>query len=332
MKALRCNELGGPEKLSIEDIPVPELNTNEVLVGIKSASVNFPDVLMIQGLYQYQPPLPFTPGAEAAGIVEAVGSDVKNFKIGDKVFVMAGAGCFAEKIAVEEVRLQPIPSAMDFDVAAALSMTYGTSIFALKQRANIQAGETLLVMGASGGVGLSAVELGKAYGARVIAAVSSEEKGSVCKEHGADETIIYPADGLDRDQQKEFSNTIKNLTNGLGANVVYDPVGGTYAEPAIRATAWDGRYLVIGFAAGEIPKPPLNLALLKNCQIVGVFWGAWTAMFPAENLANFNELFSLYKAEKINPRITDRFNLNNAADAIAHLGNRKAVGKVLVDV
>ena len=264
--------------------------------------------------------------------MEAIGSDVKNFKIGDKVFVMAGAGCFAEKIAVEEVRLHPIPSAMDFDVAAALSMTYGTSIFALKQRANIQAGETLLVMGASGGVGLSAVELGKAYGARVIAAVSSEEKASVCKEHGADETIIYPADGLDRDQQKEFSNTIKNLTNGLGANVVYDPVGGTYAEPAIRATAWDGRYLVIGFAAGEIPKPPLNLALLKNCQIVGVFWGAWTAMFPAENLANFNELFSLYKAKKINPRITDRFNLNNAADAIAHLGNRKAVGKVLVDV
>ena len=332
MKALRCNELGGPEKLSIEDIPVPELNTNEVLVGIKSASVNFPDVLMIQGLYQYQPPLPFTPGAEAAGIVEAIGSNVKNFKIGDKVFVMAGAGCFAEKIAVEEVRLHPIPSEMDFDVAAALSMTYGTSIFALKQRANIQAGETLLVMGASGGVGLSAVELGKAYGAKVIAAVSSEEKASVCKEHGADETIIYPADGLDRDQQKEFSNTIKNLTNGLGANVVYDPVGGTYAEPAIRATAWDGRYLVIGFAAGEIPKPPLNLALLKNCQIVGVFWGAWTAMFTAENLANFNELFSLYKAKKINPRITDRFNLNNAADAIAHLGNRKAVGKVLVDV
>ncbi|MEK9649654.1 MAG: NADPH:quinone oxidoreductase family protein [Gammaproteobacteria bacterium] len=332
MKALRCNELGGPDRLSVENIPTPEIKSNEVLVAIRSASVNFPDVLMIQGLYQYQPPLPFTPGAEAAGTIEAIGLDVKNFKIGDRVFIMAGAGCFAEKIAVEETRIQPIPDGMDFDVAAALAMTYGTSIYALKQRANIQAGETLLVMGASGGVGLSAVELGKAFGAKVIAAVSSEEKASVCKEHGADETIIYPANGLDRDQQKEFSNSIKNLTNGLGANVVYDPVGGSYAEPAIRATAWDGRYLVIGFAAGEIPKPPLNLALLKNCQIVGVFWGAWTTMFPSENLVNFNELFSLYKEKKINPRITDRFNLDNAADAIAHLGNRKAVGKVLVDV
>lgn len=332
MKALRCNELGGPEKLSIEDISVPQLQANEVLVGIKSASVNFPDVLMIQGLYQYQPPLPFTPGAEASGVIEAIGSDVNNYNVGDKVFVMAGAGCFAEKIAVDKNRVQPIPGDMGFDVAAALTMTYGTSIFALKQRANIQAGETLLVMGASGGVGLSAVELGKAYGAKVIAAVSSAEKAAVCKEHGADETIIYSPNGLGKDEQKEFSNTIKNLTGGLGANVVYDPVGGSYAEPAIRSTAWDGRYLVIGFAAGEIPRPPLNLALLKNCQIVGVFWGAWTTMFPEENLNNFKELFDLFNKGKINPRITDRFPLDQAANAIAHLGNRKAVGKVLIDV
>jgi NADPH2:quinone reductase len=221
---------------------------------------------------------------------------------------------------------------MGFPVAAALPMTYGTSLYALKQRAQIQPGETLLVLGAAGGVGLSAVELGKAMGAKVIAAASSEEKIKTCLEHGADEAFVYPSGNLDRDQQKALSNKIKELTGGLGANVVYDPVGGSFSEPALRAMAWEGRFLVIGFAAGEIPKPPLNLALLKGCQIVGVFWGAWTTMFPNENQANFQELFDLYAAGKINPEISDRFSLAESAAAISHLKDRKAKGKVIIDV
>ena len=221
---------------------------------------------------------------------------------------------------------------MDFPVAAALPMTYGTSLYALKQRANLQPGETLLVLGAAGGVGISAVEIGKAMGAKVIAAASSEEKTKICLEHGADEVFIYPSGNLDRDQQKELSSKIKELTGGLGANVVYDPVGGSFSEPAIRAMAWEGRFLVIGFAAGEIPKPPLNLALLKNCQIVGVFWGAWTLMFPAEYEKNLQELFKMHAEGKINPEISDRFSLEESAAAIAHLKDRKAKGKVIIDV
>ena len=211
-------------------------------------------------------------------------------------------------------------------------MTYGTSLYALKQRADLQPGETLLVLGAAGGVGLSAVEIGKAMGAKVIAAASSEEKIKTCLEHGADEAFIYPEGNLDRDQQKELSSKIKELTGGLGANVVYDPVGGSFSEPALRAMAWEGRFLVIGFASGEIPKPPLNLALLKGCQVVGVFWGAWIAMFPGENEKNFQELFDLHAAGKINPEISDRFSLESAAAAIAHLKDRKAKGKVIIDV
>tara|TARA_Y100001936_G_C16039085_1_gene650388 strand:- start:1017 stop:1754 length:738 start_codon:yes stop_codon:yes gene_type:complete len=245
---------------------------------------------------------------------------------------MAGNGCFAEKLVVEAARVSLIPKEMDFPVAAALPMTYGTSLYALKQRANLQSGETLLVLGAAGGVGLSAVELGKSMGAKVIAAASSEEKIKTCLEHGADEAFVYPSGNLDRDQQKELSNKIKELTGGLGANVVYDPVGGPFSEPALRAIAWEGRFLVIGFAAGEIPKPPLNLALLKGCQIVGVFWGAWTTMFPNENMKNFQELFDLHAEGKINPEISDRFSLKESAAAIAHLKDRKAKGKVIIDV
>ena len=332
MKALQCVELAGPEKLIFSEIEDPKPGNDEVLIEIKAASVNFPDVLMIQGLYQNQPPMPFIPGAECSGVIIEIGEGVNNCVIGDRVFVMAGTGCFAEKLVVEATRITPIPKEMEFPVAAALPMTYGTSLYALKQRANLQPGETLLVLGAAGGVGISAVEIGKAMGAKVIAAASSEEKTKICLEHGADEVFVYPSGNLDRDQQKELSSKIKELTGGLGANVVYDPVGGSFSEPAIRAMAWEGRFLVIGFAAGEIPKPPLNLALLKNCQIVGVFWGAWTLMFPAEYEKNLQELFKLHADGKINPEISDRFSLEESAAAIAHLKDRKAKGKVIIDV
>ena len=332
MKALQCVELGGVEKLEINQVSEPGVGPGQVLIDVKAASVNFPDVLMIQGLYQFQPPLPFTPGGEAAGVIEKVGDDVDGFKEGDKVFAMTGMGAFAEKIVAPKESVMPIPESMDFETAAALSMTYGTTLYALKQRANLQENETLLVLGAAGGVGLAAVDLGKAMGAKVIAAASSQEKVDVCLQHGADEGFIYPVGDLTRDQQKELSGKIKELTGGIGANVIYDPVGSNYSEAALRAIAWEGRYLVIGFAAGEIPKIPLNLALLKGCQIVGVFWGAWTGIDSKGNKDNFMDLFKLHSDGKINPEVSDKFSLDNAADAIAHLQNRKAKGKVIITI
>ena len=333
MKALQCVELGGPEKLVVNDVADPEIAEDHIIIEVKSASVNFPDVLMIQGLYQFQPPLPFIPGGESAGVVIEIGDGVEGFNIGDKVFAATGVGGICEKILAHKNNVRPIPENMDFEIAAALSVTYGTSIYALKQRANLKAGETLLVLGASGGVGLATVQLGKAMGAKVIAAASTQEKVDICIENGADEGFVYPSGNLDRDQHKELSNKIKELTGGLGPNVIYDPVGGTYAEPCLRSIAWDGRYLVIGFAAGadQIPKMPLNLTLLKGCQIVGVFWGAWTGMFPAENQKNFEELFQMYKDGKINPAPSDKFTLETSAEAIAHLKDRKAKGKVVIN-
>ena len=333
MKALQCVELGGPEKLVVNDVADPEIAEDHIIIEVKSASVNFPDVLMIQGLYQFQPPLPFIPGGESAGVVIEIGDGVEGFNIGDKVFAATGVGGICEKILAHKNNVRPIPENMDFEIAAALSVTYGTSIYALKQRANLKAGETLLVLGASGGVGLATVQLGKAMGAKVIAAASTQEKVDICIENGADEGFVYPSGNLDKDQQKELSNKIKELTGGLGPNVIYDPVGGTYAEPCLRSIAWDGRYLVIGFAAGadQIPKMPLNLTLLKGCQIVGVFWGAWTGMFPAENQKNFEELFEMYKDGKINPAPSDKFTLETSAEAIAHLKDRKAKGKVVIN-
>ena len=332
MRALQCTELGGPDKLEINEVESPSAIPGNVVIDVKSGSINFPDVLMIQGLYQYQPPLPFTPGGESAGIISEIGEGVTKFKVGDKVFAMTGTGAFAEKILAHENSCTLIPDSMDFDSAAALSMTYGTSLYALKQRANIQPGETLLVLGASGGVGIAAIELGKAMGAKVIAAASTQDKIDMCMAHGADEGFIYPSGNLDRDQQKQLSNKIKELTGGMGANVVYDPVGDSYAEPCLRATAWEGRYLVIGFAAGEIPKIPLNITLLKGCQIVGVFWGAWVGLFPDENKKNFDELFKLHAEGKINPEVSQRFALEDSAEAFSHLANRKAKGKVIINI
>ena len=332
MKALQCTELGGPEKLKVNDVPEPKAIQDHVVIDNKAASVNFPDVLMIQGLYQFQPELPFCPGGESSGIVSAIGEGVKNIEIGDRVFAMTGLGAFAEKIVVHKSSVVRIPETMNYETAAALPMTYGTSLYALKQRAELKEGETLLVLGAAGGVGLATVELGKAMGAKVIAAASTQEKIDLCIKHGADEGFIYPSGNLDRDQQKKLSSKIKELTGGIGVNVVYDPIGDAYSEPCIRATAWDGRYLVIGFAAGEIPKIPINLALLKGMKIVGVFWGAWVGMYPEENKQNFQELFELHSQGKINPEVSDSFLLEDGASAIAHLKDRKAKGKVIIKI
>lgn len=332
MKALQCVELGMPDKLQINEVPDPDLQPGHVIIDNKAGSVNFPDVLMIQGLYQFQPELPFTPGGESSGTISAVGDDVKDLKIGDRVFAMTGIGAFAEKIIVPSTAVVKIPDSMSFETAAALPMTYGTSIYALKQRAELIEGETLLVLGAAGGVGLASVELGKAMGAKVIAAASTQDKIDLCKNHGADEAFIYPSGKLDKNQQKELSSKIKELTGGVGANVIYDPIGDSYSEPCIRATAWDGRYLVIGFAAGEIPRVPTNLALLKGMKIVGVFWGAWVGMFPEENRKNFEELFKLHSEGKINPEISDSFSFYDGALAIAHLKDRKAKGKVIIKI
>ena len=332
MKSLQCVELGPPDKLQIKEVSDPQIIPDHVIIENKAASVNFPDVLMIQGLYQFQPELPFSPGGECSGIIVSVGENVENFKVGDRVFAMTGLGAFCEKILAPKHSVVKIPDSMSFETAAALPMTYGTSLYALKQRANLKEGETLLVLGAAGGVGLATVELGKAMGAKVIAAASTQEKVDLCLKHGADEGFIYPTGDLNRDQQKELSSKIKELTSGLGANVVYDPVGDKYSEPCIRATAWDGRYLVIGFAAGEIPKIPINLALLKGMKIVGVFWGAWVGMFPEENKKNFLELFDLHSQEKIKPEVSDSFPLEEGAKAIAHLKDRKAKGKVIIKI
>ena len=332
MKSLQCVELGPPDKLQIKEVSDPQIIPDHVIIENKAASVNFPDVLMIQGLYQFQPELPFSPGGECSGIIVSVGENVENLKVGDRVFAMTGLGAFCEKILAPKHSVVKIPDSMSFETAAALPMTYGTSLYALKQRANLKEGETLLVLGAAGGVGLATVELGKAMGAKVIAAASTQEKVDLCLKHGADEGFIYPTGDLNRDQQKELSSKIKELTCGLGANVVYDPVGDKYSEPCIRATAWDGRYLVIGFAAGEIPKIPINLALLKGMKIVGVFWGAWVGMFPEENKKNFLELFDLHSQEKIKPEVSDSFPLEEGAKAIAHLKDRKAKGKVIIKI
>tara|TARA_A100001015_G_C14926982_1_gene686785 strand:+ start:67 stop:1071 length:1005 start_codon:yes stop_codon:yes gene_type:complete len=334
MRALQCVELGMPDKLQLNDVPDPEASPEHVVIENKAASVNFPDVLMIQGLYQFQPELPFIPGGESAGIVSAVGDGVENISVGDRVFAMTGTGAFSEKISAHNSSVVKIPDNMGFETAAALPMTYGTSLYALKQRANLKAGETLLVLGAAGGVGLASVELGKAMGARVIAAASTNEKVNLCIQHGADEGFIYPSGVLNRDQQKELSNKIKELSGGIGPNVIYDPVGGSYSEPCLRSIAWEGRYLVIGFAAGadQIPKMPLNLTLLKGCQIVGVFWGAWVGMHPEENKKNFEELFKLHSEGKINPEVSDSFTLDDGALAIAHLKDRKAKGKVIIEI
>jgi NADPH2:quinone reductase len=323
MKAVVCKEHGMPEKLElIDDWAEPEVGEHDVLVRVKAAGLNFPDVLIIQGKYQFQPELPFIPGNECSGEVEAVGSAVTRFKPGDKVIAAAGTGAFCEKIAANENSVFPMPEALSFEQAAGVSITYFTSYYALKQRANIQPGETLLVLGAAGGVGTTAIELGKLMGAKVIAAASSDEKLELCKQLGADEVINYSTTSV--------KDAVKELTGGKGVDVVYDPVGGDYAEPAIRSMAWNGRYLVIGFASGPIPKIPLNLTLLKGCSIVGVFWGRFTGEEPKVHLQNIAELWQLFASGKLNPVVTDVFPLEQYEDAYNCMIERRARGKVIL--
>lgn len=322
MKAVLCKAYGPPDSLVVEELPSPAPGHGEVLLAVRACGVNFPDVLIIQNKYQFRPPLPFAPGGEVAGVVTALGEGVRGLAVGDRVIGSTGWGGFAEEIVIDAGRVIPIPDEMDFVTASAFLLTYGTSHHALKDRAQLRAGETLLVLGAAGGVGLAAVELGKVMGARVIAAASTPEKLAVCREHGADEVIDYA--------REDLKERVKQLTAGEGADVVYDPVGGSYSEAALRATAWNGRFLVIGFAAGDIPKVPLNLVLLKGCQIVGVFWGAFTAREPARHLANVAELMAWFREGKLKPHISATYPLEQAAAALNDMAERRVMGKVVL--
>ncbi|HEY3993245.1 MAG TPA: NADPH:quinone oxidoreductase family protein [Ktedonobacteraceae bacterium] len=322
MKAVLCKAYGPPESLVIEEVEPLKPEPGKVVVGVKACGVNFPDTLIIEGKYQFKPALPFSPGGEVAGIVKQIGEGVKGVSVGDRVISFTGWGGFAEEVLADAKSLIPIPEQMDFTTASAFVMVYGTSHYALKDRAKIQPGETLLVLGAAGGVGLAAVELGKAMGARVIAAASSAEKLAVCREHGADECINYTSEDL--------KERIKTLTAGKGVDVIYDPVGGNYSEAALRGMAWEGRYLVIGFAAGDIPRIPLNLTLLKGCSIVGVFWGTFTSRDPQRNQEHLRELMAWYQEGKIRPHISATYPLERVADALNDMLTRRITGKAVL--
>lgn len=322
MKAIVCNAWGLPDTLALEELPDVVPAAGEVAIDVQSAGVNFPDVLIIQNKYQVKPPLPFTPGGELAGIVRAVGAGVSAFKPGDRVIAFVGQGAFAQQIAVPVKAVMPMPAGMDFDTAAAITLTYGTSHHAVVDRAQLKAGETMLVLGAAGGVGLAAIDIGKALGARVIAAASTDEKLAVCKEHGADALINYSTEDL--------REAIKRTTDGRGPDVIYDPVGGIYAEPAFRSIGWRGRYLVVGFANGEIPKLPLNLTLLKGASLMGVFWGDFARREPAANLAAMRELMQWLASGKIRPHISHRYTLAETPTALNDMAARKVTGKIVI--
>jgi NADPH:quinone reductase-like Zn-dependent oxidoreductase len=329
MKALLSTAPGGPETLTLSDLPDPEPGPGQLLVAVRACSINYPDVLMIEDRYQFKPPRPFAPGGEIAGVVEAVGEGVEGWSPGDRMIAMLGHGGLAEKVLVAAAMALPLPPERSFEEGSALILTYATSIHALLDRGRLKAGETLLVLGAAGGVGLAAVELGKAYGARVVAAVSSEEKAEAARQAGADSTLVYPRGPFDKDQSKALAQQFKEAVGPNGADVVYDPVGGDYAEPALRSIAWEGRYLVVGFPAG-IPKLPLNLTLLKSCDVCGVFWGAFAARDPKANAAHIETLFRLWREGKIAPRVSRTWPLAEGGEAIAHMAARKAVGKLVV--
>jgi NADPH2:quinone reductase len=322
MKAVLCKAYGPPESLVIEDLPSPKAGAGEVVVSVKAASVNFPDVLIIQNKYQFKPPLPFSPGSELAGVVKEVGEGVGAFRPGDRVIAFTGYGAFAEEVKTEATRLVPLPAGMDFETGAAFILTYGTSDHALRDRGELKAGETLLVLGAAGGVGLAAIEIGKALGARVIACASSADKLAVCRQHGADETVDYATEDL--------RERIKALTGGRGVDVVYDAVGGPYTEPAFRSIAWRGRLLVVGFAAGDIPKLPLNLALLKGASLVGVFWGDFARREPKAFAESLRQLGKWYAEGKLKPHVSEVLPLAKAADALKLMAERKVKGKVVL--
>jgi len=322
MKAVLCKEYGPPESLVIEDIPSPRPGKGQVVITVKACGVNFPDTLIIEGKYQFKPALPFSPGGEVSGIVKELGEGVNTVKVGDRVIAFTGWGGFAEEVVTEAAKLIPIPGDIDFATAASFTLVFGTAHHALKDRAHIKPGETLLVLGAAGGVGLASVELGKLMGARVIAAASSDENLEVCKQHGADDVINYT--------NEDLRERVKTLTGGNGVDVIVDPLGGNYSEPALRSIAWNGRFLVIGFAAGDIPRIPLNLTLLKGCSIVGVFWGSFTEHEPRHNQENIQELLTWLAQGKLKPHISATYPLERAAGALNDVLNRKVKGKVVL--
>ena len=329
MKAFLCKEFGPVDSHQVEEIDDPIAGPGQVVVDIKATGISFPDVLIVQGLYQFKPPFPFSPGSEISGVVSSVGEGVTMYKEGDRVMGSIGSGGLREKGVYLEQQLMPLPETMDFNTAAGFPLNYGTTYHAFKQRGELKAGQSVLVLGAGGGLGITAIHIAKAMGAKVIAAASSQEKIDLCKKEGADEGIIYER-AMDRDLQKKFSDQIKEVTGG-GVDMIYDLVGGDYAEPALRAIARHGKYLVIGFTAG-IPKMPLNLTLLKECQIVGVFWGQFAGVEYAENQQNFKELFDLHAEGKIKPFVTETYTLDESATAIKTLEDRKVLGKVVVSM
>lgn len=327
-KAMLSLQPGGPDTLVPGELPMPLPAPGEVRIRVHACGINYPDVLIIEDRYQYKPPRPFAPGAEVAGVIDVIGADVTRFKPGDRVFGGTGWGGLAQHVVMPASRCFHTPQSMSNEEAAAFLMTYGTAYYGLQIRGTLQAGETLLVLGAAGGVGLAAVDMGKALGARVIGAVSSQEKAAVVRDRGADAAIVYPRDTLDKAAARVFSDRIKDEAGG-GVDVIYDVIGGQYAEPALRTINWEGRYLVIGFTAG-IPAIPLNLALLKSCQIVGVFWGASIARSEQAHLQNVGALLQLYEQGKLRPLVSARYRFEDAGAAITHLASRSAVGKVVV--
>ncbi|MEX0286673.1 MAG: NADPH:quinone oxidoreductase family protein [Paracoccaceae bacterium] len=329
MKAMLSTAVGGPDTLELTELPDPEPGKGQVVVRIHAAGLNFPDTLMIRDMYQFKPERPFAPGGEIAGEVVALGEGVDTLAVGDRVLALTSHGGFATHAAIDAIRTIKIPDEMPYEDAACFIFTYGTSYYALKDRGYLAEGESLLILGAAGGVGAAAIELGKAMGARVIGAVSSQEKADFCRQIGADDAIIYPRELDGRDAQKELSNQIKQAVGAGGVDVAYDAVGGAYAEPVIRGMAWNGRFLVVGFPAG-IPKIPANLTLLKSCQIVGVFWGAATMRDPKGHASNMRDLFQMYAEGKIKPQISASFPMAQAAEALKMMEDRKVMGKVVL--
>jgi NADPH:quinone reductase len=324
MRAVLCKTFGPPESLVVEDVAPLVAGPGEVVIAVKAASVNFPDVLIIENKYQLKPPLPFSPGSEVAGVVKAVGDGVTQVRIGDRVLAIIGYGAFAEEVKTESRRVVPLPDRMDFDTAAAFGLTYATSEHALVDRGALGAGETILVLGAAGGVGLAAIEIGKALGARVIACASTDEKLAACRAHGADAAINYATE--------DVRERVKALTGGIGPDVIYDPVGGPFTEPALRSIAWRGRLLVVGFAAGEIPRIPLNLTLLKGCSIVGVFWGEFARREPERFAESMQRLFAWHADGKLKPHVSSIFPLERAAEALTAMARRDVIGKIVLTV
>ena len=322
MRALVCKDFAPYDQLKVEEVPEPDLGEGMVMIDVKAAGVNFPDILLVEGKYQMKPPTPFVPGMEAAGVVSKLGEKVQGVEEGQRVIVATMLGAFAEKVPAHFSQIVPMPDSMSYEEGAALTTIYGTSYHALKDRAKLKEGETVLVLGAAGGVGIATVQLAKAMGAKVIAAASSDEKLAFAKENGADETVNYTSEDL--------KAKVKELTGGKGVDVVYDPVGGDFAEPALRASGWDARYLVVGFASGPIPKIPLNLALLNSRNIMGVFWGAWVGREPKANAQNMKEIFDFFEAGKIKPQISASYRLDDVQKAFEDLMERRVKGKVVL--